>query len=248
MIILLFPSTVDQPTEPEESPLKGTKSLFHTCTSHAQSSIDTDEIQRLRDKVNELQASLDKKKMPNCSCTSSSSYQKVQIQRLRTKVKELQMNLMKGQNKTQTNYTSTERVKMHRLRKKVKELQERLKEKKKDTTSVKYIIDAAGKYLSGTSLQLFASQLRIAKRHAQGRRYTQEDKLLAWKLHHKNPSAYNFCREIFALPTERSLRRVNIVPEVTYTTFDELSSAYVEEVVCSVINEMSFTSSGETII
>lgn len=46
----------------------------------------------------------------------------------------------------------------------------------------------------GTILELFKNQIKNAKKLSHGRRYTDEFKRFALKLHYNSPKAYNFCR------------------------------------------------------
>ncbi|XP_022092724.1 uncharacterized protein LOC110980397 [Acanthaster planci] len=180
-----------------------------------QSSSELQQIERLRTQVLHLQASLVRAKNQalNCRCSRSASSEEALIYQRQTKATEMQTGGKKKRTKAQC--LATERVRVHRLRKKVAQLQARLKETKKDPSSVECIVEKASEYLSGTALQFFASQLRIAKRRAQGRRYSQQDKHFAWSLYQQNPMAYKFCRKIFALPTALYLRRVKMRPKVT---------------------------------
>ena len=120
---------------------------------------------------------------------------------------------------------SSQRVKIHRLKGKIKTLQASL-EKASKSRSINNIIKNAGRYLDTNTLDFFASQLIIGKHRLKGRRYTNKDKLFAFALHYQSPSAYKFCRKIFALPCERSLRRwlekVRVQPGFNNTCFEIL--------------------------
>ena len=120
---------------------------------------------------------------------------------------------------------STHRVKIHRLKGKIKTLTASL-EKASKSGSITNIIKNASRYLDTSTLDFFASQLRIGKQRLKGRRYTNKDKLFAFALHYQSPSAYRFCRKIFALPCERSLRRwlekVRVQPGFNNTSFEIL--------------------------
>ena len=73
--------------------------------------------------------------------------------------------------------------------------------------SIKAVIDTVGKYLSGECLSFVTHQLRMSNRHTNGRRYTNEIRLLAINLHNASPKAYKYLAKIFTLPSKISLIR-----------------------------------------
>ena len=113
---------------------------------------------------------------------------------------------------------SSHRVKIHRLKGKIKT--------ESFSGSINNIFKNAGRYLDTNSLDFFANQLRIGKQRLKGRRHTKKAKLFAFALHYQSPSAYKFCRKMFALPCERSLRRwlekVRVQPGFNNTSFEIL--------------------------
>lgn len=145
---------------------------------------------------------------------------------------------------------STHRVKIHRLKGKIKTLTASL-EKASKSGSITNIIKNASRYLDTSTLDFFASQLRIGKQRLKGRRYTNKDKLFAFALHYQSPSAYRFCRKIFALPCERSLRRwlekVRVQPGFNNTSFEILqrkakTMSERDKVCVRTLDEMSLKS------
>ncbi|XP_026471481.1 uncharacterized protein LOC113375750 [Ctenocephalides felis] len=73
------------------------------------------------------------------------------------------------------------------------------------------------------------SQLREHTKRPKGRKFTEEDKILALSLYKKSPKAYYFWRQIFILPSPQTLRKllseIPLYSGINECLFNTLSSA-----------------------
>ncbi|XP_064094805.1 uncharacterized protein LOC135207146 [Macrobrachium nipponense] len=98
-----------------------------------------------------------------------------------------------------------QRMQICRLMKKLEQI--KVSQKNCDTCALpSTIIKNASKYISGTALEFFKTQMKLAGVSKYGRRYSLPQKCFSLGLYFKSPRAYNFISKIFTLPTTRMLR------------------------------------------
>lgn len=101
------------------------------------------------------------------------------------------------------------RQKIRRLETKVTKLKEELKSKEesvKQNLTAEEIASSAAKYLSGTSLEFFRTQLMMSQRKLKGRRYSKPTRRFALSIYFRNKRTYTYLAKIFALPSRTMLQ------------------------------------------
>ena len=93
----------------------------------------------------------------------------------------------------------------NKLKTKYKQLKKQLKRKMHKNINVKDILSATENLLSGEAHSFFATQIILAKRRSNGRRYSNAMKNLSLSLYYRGPRAHNFLSGIFALLSKSSL-------------------------------------------
>ena len=97
-----------------------------------------------------------------------------------------------------------------RLRKKCQRLTKKIAKVKK-SQSVKsakqQAIETTSRFLSGSSLEFFKTQIMLSGKKAKGHRYSEHIKMLALSLYHTNQKCYKMLRKLFPLPCVSSLKR-----------------------------------------
>jgi hypothetical protein len=91
------------------------------------------------------------------------------------------------------------------LRERVSALRKLCKQKSVLHTRVNNVVKSAAKFLTGDSLKLFEMQLRQSLKKSKGRRYSDDDKLLALSLYNHGAKAYRFIAGISTLPSKTTL-------------------------------------------
>ena len=124
---------------------------------------------------------------------------------------------------------TTSRLKSQRImwREKCRQLKKTLKVgQSSGSRNLRVILSATEKLLSEEGQALFATQLKFASCHKEGRRYSNELKNLALSLHYKGAKAYRFLASIFTLPSKSSLhlwmQNLNIQPGLCNNVWDVL--------------------------
>lgn len=91
---------------------------------------------------------------------------------------------------------------MKRLLRTLKQLQA-----KKAGDPVGNSLKMCSEFADGPCLKFFEKQLRVYFKHGKGRRWTSEQKTVAFALHFKSPSSYHLLRTMYALASLTSLKR-----------------------------------------
>lgn len=68
------------------------------------------------------------------------------------------------------------------------------------------IIQNASKYIKGTPLEIFKTQMKLANIAKKGRRYSNLQRSFCMGLYFQSPRAYRFMSKVFTLPTTRMIR------------------------------------------
>lgn len=83
------------------------------------------------------------------------------------------------------------------------------------------------KGMSQTTADFVISQLKCAKRNPKGRRWTNEDKIMALAIYKRGPKCYNFLRKLVALPSRKTilavLQKVPFSVEINFHLFKHLN-------------------------
>ena len=88
---------------------------------------------------------------------------------------------------------------------KVKDITKELEKLQKDNDNGK--ITSADLKKSATLQEFHKNQMRLSKNRPKGRRYTNKDKIFAISLYYQSPKSYRQSRNLFYLPTPRTIRR-----------------------------------------
>jgi hypothetical protein len=106
-------------------------------------------------------------------------------------------------------------------------------------------------HLSGTALKFVSTQVLMAGRKGQGRRWSLDDKSLALSLYHASPKSYRLLSKIFLLPAKRTLARllrsINLYPgfnpQMLNAFKDKVSHMSALDRQCSIVfDEMAIKS------
>ena len=112
--------------------------------------------------------------------------------------------------KSKVKYTSTKlkscQARNRRLIKKIENLKLVANAPCKKCDLPSSIIKNASKYLKGTPLEIFKTQMKLANIAKKGRRYSNLQRSFCMGLYFQSPRAYRFMSKVFTLPTARMIR------------------------------------------
>lgn len=154
-------------------------------------------------------------------------------------------------NKTKTSFTKKERQhknEIRRLRQKMKSYKIRLQAIQK--TTIMRNFENFTKNMSESAKLFTRMQFMEGRKKKQGRRFTQEEKILSLSLFKKSPKAYKLMCKHFTLPSRKVLKsllaQIKLSPGINPLIFEELketvSNMVVQDRLCTLIfDEMSIT-------
>ncbi len=98
------------------------------------------------------------------------------------------------------------RQKLFRLRKKINK--SNIRSTVATNKKIETIGNAISEFVQGPQYDLIMSQLKNAKKHARGKRWTYKDKSLALSLFHSSPKTYRLLQSILALSSVKTLKSI----------------------------------------
>lgn len=120
-------------------------------------------------------------------------------------------------------------TKASRIQKRVKQLKKRrLFRATKNRLNREEVLEKEMRSLHPSVSNFIQTQIRLAGKHPQGRRFNVEDKIMGLILHKQSGKAYRTMSKMFCLPSKKTLTtllsRIPIVPGINEVIFDNLKS------------------------